>query len=69
MGIEPSVFHWSLLDKITVLFHLYGKPALTLNINEILYRNLAGKFDYVESASFRALLTDKEGLPPQIAKV
>jgi hypothetical protein len=59
----------SLSSILLYLFHLYGKPACPLNINHVLYRNLVGKFDYVESAPFQALLTDKEGLYPQHAKV
>jgi hypothetical protein len=59
----------SLSSILLYLFHLYERPICTININEILYRNLAGKFDYVESASFRALLADKEGLYPQSARV
>ena len=59
----------SLSSILLYLFHLYGRPTIPMNINEILYRNLAGKFDYVESTNFRALLTDKEGRYPQSAKV
>lgn len=59
----------SLSSILLYLFHLYGRPIRTMNINEILYRNLAGKFDYVESAPFRSLLTDKEELYSQCPRV
>lgn len=59
----------NLSSILLYLFYLYGRPILPININQILYRNLAGKFAYMESASFRALLTDKEGLYPQNARV
>lgn len=47
----------SLSSIMLYLFHQYGRPERTVNINMILYRNLRDIFEYVRSEAFATLFS------------
>ncbi len=51
----------SLSSLLLYLFHHYGRPMRSVNINTILYHNLSEYFDYVHSEQFRQLLSEDSG--------